>query len=316
MEYIKHFSDICDEDLSLVGGKALNLGKLTRAGFHVPAGFCVTTDAYRQTIRALDQLSSDEIQKVKLPELLEDAILLAYGKLETGNVAVRSSATAEDLPQASFAGQQDSFLNISQAAQLLDKIKACWASLWSSRAIAYRRDQQIDEEGLGIAVVVQAMVDAEVSGVMFTINPIGGDEIVIESNWGLGESVVSGEVTPDHLIVSKLDGQVISEKIAAKRQMVSRMGLIEVPIDKRDMPSLRRDLVYQLVNHGMDIENFYGTPQDIEWAYSDNQFYILQARAVTTLTDTAQIEILRRREIDVLEQKSDPDGTVWSRYNL
>ena len=316
MEYIKHFSDICDEDLSLVGGKALNLGKLTRAGFHVPAGFCVTTDAYRQTIGALDQLSSDEIQKVALSESLEDAILLAYGKLETGNVAVRSSATAEDLPQASFAGQQDSFLNISQAALLLDKIKACWASLWSSRAIVYRRDQQIDEEGLGIAVVVQAMVDAEVSGVMFTINPVGGDEIVIESNWGLGESIVSGEVTPDHLIVSKLDGQVVSEKIAAKRQMVSRMGLIEVPIDKRDIPSLRRDLVYQLVNHGMDIENFYGTPQDIEWAYAENQFYILQARAVTTLTDTAQIEILRRREIDVLEQKSDPDGTVWSRYNL
>ncbi|HHZ91527.1 TPA: hypothetical protein EYN65_13625 [Candidatus Poribacteria bacterium] len=316
MEYIKYFSDICDEDLGLVGGKGLNLGKLTQAGFHVPPGFCVTTDAYRQTIGALDQLSPDKIQKTELTELLEDAILLAYGKLETGNVAVRSSATAEDLAQASFAGQQDTFLNISQFVQLLDKIKKCWASLWSSRAVAYRQNQQIDEAGLSMAVVVQVMVDAEVSGVMFTVNPIGGDEIVIESNWGLGESIVSGEVTPDHLIVSKLNGQVISEKITTKRKMVSRSGLIEVPIDKRYTPSLRRDLVYQLANLGMDIETFYGTPQDIEWAYAENQFHILQARTVTTLTDTVQIEILRRREIEALEQKSDPYGTVWSRYNL
>ena len=316
MEYIKHFSDIGDGDLGLVGGKGLSLGKLTRAGFHVPSGFCITTDAYRQTIGVLDQLSPDKIQKVELSELLEDNILLAYGKLETGNVAVRSSATAEDLPRASFAGQQDTFLNISQSAHLLDKIKACWASLWSSRAITYRRNQQIDEAGLSMAVVVQVMVDAEVSGVMFTVNPIGGNEVVIESNWGLGESIVSGQVTPDHLIISKLDGQVRSEKITAKRKMASCSGIIEVPIDKRYTPSLRRDLVCQLFNIGMDIEAFYGVPQDVEWAYAENRFHILQARAVTALTDTAQIENLRRREIETLEERSDSEGTVWSRYNL
>ena len=316
MEYIKHFEDICDEDLSLVGGKAWNLGKLTRAGFHVPAGFCITTDAYRQVIGSLDQLSSDEIQKVQFSGMLEDAILLAYEELEAGSVAVRSSATAEDLPQASAAGQQDSFLNISQSVQLLDKIKACWSSLWSSRAVAYRQHQRIDEDGLGIAVIVQVMVDAEVSGVMFTVNPVGGDEIVVESNWGLGESVVSGEVTPDHFILSKLDGQLLSERIASKHQMVSHVGLVDVPIDKRDTPCLSRDLLSQLVNCGIDIENFYGVPQDIEWAYTENCFYILQARVITTSTDATQVESLRRREIDVLGQKSDPDGTVWSRYNL
>ena len=316
MTWIKHFTEIDDTDLPLVGGKGFNLGKLTAAGFLVPPGFCVTTDAYRTTLEGIDTHNGEDVQAVTLPDSLQSEILTAYNQLGADTVAVRSSATAEDLPNASFAGQQDTFLNVSGAFELFEKIKLCWASLWSDRAVAYRRDNGIEEAQLAMAVVVQEMIDAEVSGVMFTRSPTGGEELVIESNWGLGESVVSGEITPDHFTVSRETGAVIRETVVTKRKMVVREGVQTVPIGQREIPSLQRGPIAELSKVGMDVEAFYGAPQDIEWARTDGQFLLLQARPITTLTDAAETEKLRRREIETLQKKADEGGTVWSRYNL
>ena len=316
MTLIKHLTEINDADLLLVGGKGLNLGKLIAAGFLVPPGFCITTAAYRTAVKGVDMRDSEAVQAVTLSSALQSEILTAYNQLGADRVAVRSSATAEDLPDASFAGQQDTFLNVSGASELLEKIKLCWASLWSERAIAYRRDHGIEETQLAIAVVVQAMIDAEVSGVMFTRSPTGGDELVIESNWGLGESVVSGEVTPDHYMVSRETGELIRETVVSKRKMITREGVQAVPIGQREIPSLLRGQVADLSRVGMQVDTFYNAPQDVEWARADGQFYLLQARPITTLTDAAEIEQLRRQEIETLQNKADEGGTVWSRYNL
>lgn len=316
MTWIKHFAEIGNSDLPLVGGKGFNLGRLTAAGFLVPPGFCVTTDAYRTTLETVDTQNSEAVQAAALPELLQSEILAAYNQLGTNSVAVRSSATAEDLPDASFAGQQDTFLNVSGKSELLEKIQACWASLWSDRAVAYRREHGIEDAQLAMAVVVQAMVDAEVSGVMFTRNPTGGDELVIESNWGLGESVVSGNITPDHFMISRETGNLIRETVVSKRKMITREGVQAVPIGQREIPSLQRGQVAELGQLGMQVDTFYGAPQDVEWAYAKGQFYLLQARPITTLTDAAEIEQLRRQEIEALQKKADEGGTVWSRYNL
>ena len=316
MTLIKYLTEIDDTDLPLVGGKGLNLGKLMAAGFLVPPGFCVTTDAYRTTVKGVDRRNSEAIQAVTLPNTLQAEILTTYNQLGADRVAVRSSATAEDLPDTSFAGQQDTFLNVSGASELLEKIKLCWASLWSERAVAYRRDHGIEETQLTIAVVVQAMIDAEVSGVMFTRSPTGGDELIIESNWGLGESVVSGEVTPDHFRVSRETGELIRETVVTKRKMIGREGVQAVPIGQREIPSLQRGQVAELSRVGMQVDAFYNTPQDVEWARANGQFYLLQARPITTLTDAAEIEQLRRQEIETLQKKADEGGTVWSQYNL
>lgn len=316
MTWIKHFAEIGDSDLPLVGGKGLNLGKLTAAGFLVPPGFCVTTDAYRTTVGTADTQNSEVVQAAALPELLQSEILTAYNQLGADSVAVRSSATAEDLPDASFAGQLDTFLNVSEASELLEKIQACWTSLWSDRAVAYRREHGIGDAQLAMAVIVQTMVDAEVSGIMFTRNPTGGDELVIESNWGLGESIVSGEVTPDHFMMSREIGNLIRETVVSKRKMIVRGGVQTVPIGQREIPSLQRGQVVELGKLGMQVDAFYDAPQDVEWAYAKGRFYLLQARPITTLTDAAEIEQLRRQEIEILRKKADEGGTVWSRYNL
>ena len=316
MTWIKHFAEIGDADLPLVGGKGLNLGKLKTAGFLVPPGFCVTTDAYRSTVETVDTQNSETVQAATLSESLQSEILAAYNQLSADQVAVRSSATAEDLPDASFAGQQDTFLNVSGASDLLEKIKACWASLWSDRAITYRHEHGIEDAQLAMAVVVQTMVDAEVSGVMFTRNPTGGDELVIESNWGLGEFVVSGEITPDHFMISRETGNLIRETVVSKRKMITREGVQTVPIGQREIPSLQRGQVAELGKLGMQVDAFYDAPQDVEWAHAGGQFYLLQARPITTLTDAAEIEQLRRQEIEALQKKADEGGTVWSRYNL
>ncbi len=354
MAWIKHFTEINDDDLPLVGGKGLNLGRLAKAGFLVPPGFCVTTAAYREFGRGDAFVVPIQNAVPHLLANLHAEILHTYHQLGVDRIAVRSSATAEDLPDASFAGQQDTFLNVSGESELLEKIEACWASLWSARAVAYRREHGIDGATVAMAVVVQAMIDPEVSGVMFTVNPLqspppygppwtgdrgtassgreagGRDEIVIESNWGLGESVVSGEVTPDHFVVSRETGELIRETVATKRKMITRDGIQEVPIDQRDIPSLRHEQMAELAKIGMQVEALYGTPQDIEWAFADGKFYLLQARPITTLPpppaggrpprgrggDAAQIEQLRRQEIEALEKRADEGGTVWSRFNL
>lgn len=332
MQFTKHFSEINDGDLSRVGGKGLNLGKLTRTGFRVPQGFCVTTEAYLFSVQDLSEQNAKSIKGLTLaPELVAE-IRTAHEKLQTDTVAVRSSATAEDLAEASFAGQQDTFLNV-RPEELLDALKACWASLWSDRAIAYRETQNIADDGLAMAVVIQEMCEADVSGVLFTVSPFRQDASVIESNWGLGESVVSGTITPDSFQVSRETGEVLEKTIATKQEMVTDGGMSDVPDAKQNVPSLTDAQLKALTQLGLQVENHYGHPMDIEWAVANREFVLLQARHITTsvrVTDevisplrkfpmvsgTESVEQLRQTEIQRLGGCTDPHGTVWCHHNL
>ena len=323
MQFIKHFSEIMDEDLGHVGGKALNLGKLTRAGFDVPNGFCLTTDAYRFSVKDVPEVAKD----IALAPALIAAIQDARALLQTDTVAVRSSATAEDLGDASFAGQQDTFLNVTDDT-LLDAVKACWTSLRSSRAIAYRQTQGISDEDLAMAVVVQEMCPAEVAGVLFTVSPFDENVCIIESNWGLGESVVSGEITPDNFQVLRETGEVIKKTVAKKTEMVSAFcKCAPVHLAKQDIPSLTDAQLKSLAKLGMQVEAFYGQPMDVEWAFADSELFLLQARAITaqkkaarlqcTFTETTEtVEKLRQEEIRRLEKRADKHGTVWCHHNI
>ena len=347
MQFIKHFSEIDDEDLSRVGGKGLNLGKLTRAGFRVPQGFCVTTDAYLFSVQGLSGQNADSIKDLVLAPELVSEIHAAHEKLQTTTVAVRSSATAEDLADASFAGQQDTFLNV-RSEELLDALKACWASLWSERAIAYRETQEVADEGLAIAVVIQEMCDADVSGVLFTVSPFNQSASVIESNWGLGESVVSGAITPDSFQVSRETGEVLEKTIATKREMVTAAGVSEVSAAQQDVPSLTEVQLKELTALGLGIENHYRQPMDIEWSLADGEFVLLQARHITTsvsgrdavplgksaetpkpspssknplrkfpmVFESESVEKFRHREVQHLKACTDEHGTVWCHHNI
>ena len=330
MQFIKYFPEIDATDLSRVGGKGLNLGKLTRAGFLVPQGFCVTTDAYLFSVQGLSKQNANNIKELVLaPELVAE-VRAAYEKLQTARVAVRSSATAEDLAEASFAGQQDTFLNVTPD-ELLEALKACWASLWSERAIAYRETQGITNEGLAMAVVIQEMCEADVSGVLFTVSPFSADVSIIESNWGLGESVVSGAITPDSFQVSRETGEVLEKTVATKREMVTAAGVREVPVAHQDIPSLTEAQLKELTQLGLRVERYYGQPMDIEWALADGQFVLLQARYITTPSnatapserthqppevDEESVEELRQGEIHLLKIYADAHGTVWCHHNL
>ena len=326
MQFIKRFSEIDESDLPRVGGKGLNLGKLTRAGFRVPQGFCVIADAYLYSVQDLPEQNANSITNITLAPELVTEIRTASEKLQSHTVAVRSSATAEDLAEASFAGQQDTFLNVTPD-ELLDALKACWASLWSERAIAYRQTQDIADEGLAMAVVIQEMCEAEVSGVLFTVGPFNENLSVIESNWGLGESVVSGAITPDNFHVSRETGEVLEKTIATKREMVTAAGVSEVSPAQQDVPSLTDTQLKELTQLGLQVESHYRQPMDIEWALADRQFVLLQARHITTpsipttsskrpYSMSEADEKHRQEEIQLLKACADRHGTVWCHHNL
>ena len=332
MQFIKYFSEIDDADLLRVGGKGLNLGKLTRAGFPVPKGFCVTTDAYRLSVEGLSQQNERSVRDISLsPELVAE-IHTAREKLQTLTFAVRSSATAEDLAEASFAGQQDTFLNVTPD-ELLDALKACWASLWSRRAITYRQTQGITDDDLAMAVVIQEMCESDVSGVLFTAAPFNENAAIIESNWGLGESVVSGAITPDSFHVSRDTSEILESNIATKCEMVTAAGVSGVPASQQDAPSLTDAQLKELTQLGMQVETYYGQPMDIEWALVDGQFVLLQSRYITTSVkpitlgrselcpppseaDAAAVGKVRQEEIQILEARAEEQGTVWCHHNL
>lgn len=301
-----------------MGGKAANLGELVRARLPVPPGFVVTTDAYRafvDTHGLADQIVSlvppdvdadpaaYELAQQRIAELFADgtlgpgltvAITTAYEQLGSPPVAVRSSATAEDLAEASFAGQQDSYLNISGAAELSRAVQACWASLWTARAMAYRARQGIEPADVSLAVIVQQLVDADAAGVMFTANPVSGrtTEVVISAAWGLGESVVSGSVDTDQIVVRKADRTVASRLTADKAVRTVRrgpdtqgQGTAEEPVPEalRTAPVIDDAAAAELVNLGLRIEEHIGVPQDIEWARAGGSMFILQSRPITAL---------------------------------
>ena len=329
MPFIKHFSEIDDADLSRVGGKGLNLGKLTKAGFPVPSGFCVTTDAYRLSVHSLSEQNESSVKDTGLPPEVVTAIHTAREKLQTTTFAVRSSATAEDLAEASFAGQQDTFLNVTPD-ELLDALKACWGSLWSERAIAYRQTQKIVDEGLAMAVIIQEMCEADVSGVLFTVAPFNENTAIIESNWGLGESVVSGAITPDSFHVSRETGEILERNVATKCEMVTAAGVSEVSSAQQNVPSLTDAQLKELTQLGMQVETHYGQPMDIEWALANGEFVLLQSRYITTqrksiphreqeLAPTGVKEVVeevRQEEIQILEARAEGHETVWCHHNL
>ena len=300
--------------LEQVGGKGLSLSKLARAGMPVPDGFHVTTAAYRRFVaenhlqagiqQALEGALADQPATLEaaaraisalfsagtIPDELRIAIMERYLELGGKNqaVAVRSSATAEDLPDASFAGQQETYLNIRGGEAVLQAVKKCWASLWTARAIAYRLKNKVDQSGIALAVVVQELVDAQAAGILFTVNPVDGDadEVVINAAWGLGEAVVSGMVSPDYITADKSNGQVKQYDVAEKAIMTVRTakGTRDKVIKgrKRKARVLSDAQVAELVKLARQIEDFYQAPQDIEWGWAEERFYVLQARPVTT----------------------------------
>ena len=301
-----------DATLDTAGGKGANLARLTRAGFPVPQGFIVATAAYRAFLAAnglepviqsaLASASAGEANAFEpasaairaafaagaFPADLQAEFRAAYVQIGAGPVAVRSSATAEDLPDLSFAGQQDSYLNVIGADQLLAAVVKCWASLWTARAIGYRQRNNISHVGAALAVVVQPMVPSEVSGVLFTANPLSGllSETVIDATFGLGEALVSGQVQPDHFVVDAPTGRLTARTLGAK-QVATRArpggGVDTLAEDSGARPTLTDDQIRQLVDLGQRIQREYAAPQDIEWALAGGQLYILQSRAITSL---------------------------------
>ena len=307
--------------LALVGGKAANLGELLSAGLPVPEGFCLTTVAYRQAIVAHQALlpalagvyaalnaaagaggepsgiavlagkARAAIEAAPVPAAVAEAVALAYRALGPDvPVAVRSSATAEDLPFASFAGQQDTYLNVVGVPAVLDAVRHCWASLWTDRATAYRASLGIDPSGVALAVVVQRMVDAQTAGVMFTANPLTGSrrQVVVDASPGLGESVVSGAVNPDHFVVDALTGRVLEQELGAKGIEVRPVPgggthIRELPED-RDTACLTESQLRALAGLGLQAQEHFGAPQDTEWAIDPaGTPWLTQSRPITTL---------------------------------
>lgn len=323
--------------LALAGGKGANLGELLQAGFEVPPGFVITTAAYDLLLQSnglqtrlhdlLASLKSDEpasvadtsekirqaLEEVSIPASIAEEALSAYRQLG-GAVAVRSSATAEDLPGAAFAGQQETFLNVLGEQALLEAVKACWISLWSERAVLYRARQNVDQASVKLAVAVQQMVPADVAGVMFTANPVSGgrDELVIDASPGLGEAVVSGLATPDHFILDKRH-QRIKEKQIGRREVIIRASpgggteqIMPEP-EQTVTAALPPAALRKLAQLGIAIERHYSAPQDIEWAWVADQtkagrFLILQARPMTALPAPLKISAPMRMVIPMLAE--------------
>lgn len=316
-ENVSWFADIALKDRLAVGGKGGSLGELTRAGVGVPPGFVVRTAAFESFLGALEKeeairpnvegLSDHELDRIKsvsermrarfenspLPEELQAEIFAAHAALcsEGPNLplAVRSSATTEDAEDASFAGLQDTYLWVTGAEATLHSVRSCWASIYSVPSIAYRRKRGIPEAKVAMAVVVQRMVDARSSGVMFTRSPLTGDRsvITIEGAWGLGSAVVSGEVTPDRFVIAKITGEISVREIRDKHVRHSRApggGIIEVETseDIRRIPCVSDEELTVLRDIACKVERHYGRPQDIEWAIDQSgEIFLLQSRPET-----------------------------------
>jgi rifampicin phosphotransferase len=318
MALLVDLSDIDATMINLVGGKALNLGVMSSAGLPVPGGFCVTTEAYRSVVaerlddlmaKLADATSSEAVAAaaeearrrvlaLEPSDELRAALADQYRALgDNEAVAVRSSATAEDLAYASFAGQQDTYLNVIGSAALLDAVRRCWASLWTDRAVSYRNANGIDHRSVALAVVVQRMIDATAAGVMFTANPVTGSrkEIVIDASPGLGEAVVSGAVNPDHFVINSVDHKVVARRLGDKRSMITSLpggGTVHHELaDGSSEACLDDQQLGQLVDLGREVQQQYGSPQDTEWALdSAGTFWLTQARPITTLYPLAQTD--------------------------
>jgi pyruvate,water dikinase len=311
-------SDVDKNDIPVVGGKAANLGELMRIEIPVPDGFVVDARTFRDFInkanlkekiypklRNLNVENTEELNRVseeirkmieeaKIPAEIEMEIRKAYRELGNGKevfVAIRSSATAEDMPDASFAGQQDTYLNIKGEDLVVEKVKACWGSLFTPRAIYYRVQKGYRHEDVSIAVVVQKMVNSEKSGVMFTSHPVTGEKkCIIEAVFGLGEAIVSGLVTPDTYVYDRNSRKLVEVKVSEKKFMIVRKnGNEKVELGEKSKERVLSDQeIEKLVSLGELIEEHYGKPQDVEWAIENGEIYIVQSRPITTIRETEE----------------------------
>ena len=299
-------------NLENAGGKGANLARLIQAGFHVTGGFVILTQAYRDYLQQnnLTQAIQSELAQLEaagagqlescataiqalfnqagLPETLKSEIRKAYQNLDNPAVAVRSSATTEDLPEASFAGQQDTTLNVQGEAALFEAVLGCWASLWNARAIDYRRHNQIPQLSAAIAVVVQAMVQSQASGVLFTTNPLNGirTETTIDATLGLGEALVSGQVEPDHFVVDTGADKILTKTLGAKEVLIQSVqggGTSRSTRSAKETPAISDEQALALARLGQQVAEQFGAPQDIEWAVQNGEIFLLQARPITTL---------------------------------
>ncbi len=312
------FKNLDKHDTPLVGGKNANLGEMTKAGFPVPNGFAITINAYDLFLeenKIVDKIysilkvtdvndpaqlnsASHQIQKLimnsKIPDDVARQVISSYKKLsgvfKKAEVAIRSSATAEDAPGTSFAGQQASFLNVKGEANVLENVKACWASLFTERSIFYRVENKIKHEGVKVSVAVQKMVQSEVSGVMFSIDPVKNDKdrIIIESVWGLGEMIVQGSVVPDTYVVQKDTFAILSKETSDQAiQLIKEGGVtkeVEVPKNIRSKQKITDEEIVKLAKYSQKLQEHYYFPQDSEWAKEKGELYIVQTRPVTTMS--------------------------------
>jgi rifampicin phosphotransferase len=279
MTFVVPLGDLGRDDIAVAGGKGANLGELVRAGLPVPEGFVVTTEAYANVISSLSLMINEraaagegaairaDVEAAIIPRDIQAAIANAYASFGAGAVAVRSSATAEDLPGAAFAGQQDTYLNVVGEAAVIDAVRRCWASLWTDRAIAYRSRIGIDPEEVKIAVVVQRMINADVAGVMFTADPVSGERntIVVDASSGLGEAVVSGLVTPDHYVLDDQGG--VQDYQPGRREVVVRSaaagGVIHEPGRSSRTQRLPDSALTELADLGATVARHFGRPRTL-----------------------------------------------------
>jgi pyruvate,water dikinase len=320
MDAVVWLEDVGKNDLSTVGGKGASLGEMINIGVPVPGGFAVTAQAFRDFINRTgiakklfealkvdvnqetelhraEQTAKKLIMEAKVPKDIEQAIKSRYEELckregEQVYVAVRSSATAEDLPDASFAGQQETFLNTRGAEDVFDAVRKCWASLYGARAIFYRVEQGFEHDKVNLSAIVQKMVDSEKSGVMFSSQPSTGEaQVVVEAAFGLGESVVSGSVSPDNYVVDRKTKNIVNRYIATKEIMIIRdpkthkTVTVKVPAKKKEATVLTDNEIVELAKYAEILEDHYGIPQDIEWGVEKNKIYILQSRPITTINN-------------------------------
>jgi len=317
MKRIADVNELSVNDIPYVGGKGANLGELTSAGFPVPEAFVLTTVAYDYFLekskilekvaselgsidKGSDQSLTDASVRIRalfdkheIPSDLKKEIVSSYKDLfprgKTGFVAVRSSATAEDLPDASFAGQQETFLNVTGEADLLDKVRRCWSSLFTARAISYREKQGFAHEDVKLAVVVQKMVNSEVSGIMFTVDPnTGAKNIIVEAGYGLGEAIVGGEVTPDTYTVNKGRMEIIHKRISTQKWKYikdpkGKTAKVDIPADDMKSQKLSDEMIIEVAEIGHQVEIHYERPMDMEWCLEDGKIYMVQARPITAV---------------------------------
>jgi len=312
-KFIKPLSQISKKDVGIAGGKGASLGEMIKARISVPPGFVILASAFEQflaetdlqveiktqlkkinykDINLVDQASNvirDLIHDARMPKDLGREILAEFKKLKAKFVAVRSSATAEDSTQASWAGELETYLNTTEK-NLLGRVKQCWSSLFTPRAIFYRFEKGMRNSKVSVAVVIQRMVESEISGIAFTVHPVtkNKNQMIIEASFGLGEAIVSGQITPDSYVLDKRNFQILDINLASKTKMLVRKnigGNVWQPVvrGKEEAQALSKSQIVILAKICLQIERHYKKPQDIEWAYSKGKFYITQSRPITTL---------------------------------